>query len=241
MKKNLKIFVFLICLCPLILLTACTPPEKFLISALPSDSSLGSVQGVLTEKKEEGSKITLTAKENNSENNPFICWVKDYKTVVSNTKRLNLTYNSSSAGHYTAIFEEDSSSKMMFSCLSKIDFQPAGYTTINYEIYSALITSGSDEYAKFINGSYTIGSDSEVDKMQVIYFGGVGVNNEYKFKVNLKMLDVQGMETQYEFQINSLLNRNNFEGENCTISHHVSDFNADISLTFEKLTFGKYN
>ena len=121
MKKSLKIFLTCLFLCPLLILTACQSPAQYSITTNPSDSSLGSIpesSEINLNKKNEGTKITLSIKENYPETNPFICWIKDYKKVVSSEKNLDLTYNAENEGNYTAVFEETSLNKMMFSSLT---------------------------------------------------------------------------------------------------------------------------
>ena len=238
MKKILKVFMFILCLCPLILLSACTPPQKYTISSMSSDPMLGSVQGTINGEVEEGNKVTLVAKELDGkiETNPFICWVKDYRSVVSSSKNLTLTYNSKTAGHYTAVFAEDSPTKMRFASLSSISFESQDYSSANYQILYAVTSTGSNNYNPFINGNVNTNAEIKTDNKTIVYFGSVDANNEYNFNVKVKMLNSQNIETEYEFQINTLLSSSSFDSEGkCTISQTVEAINTTITLVFEKL------
>lgn len=245
MKKFLKVFLFIICLCPIVLLAACQSPSSYLITAKPSDSILGSVQGALTEQQTEGTGITLTAKENSPQTNPFICWVKDYKKVVSTEKSLNITYNSYTAGFYTAIFAEKEYKNMRYACLSNILFDGNEYSSVNYEISTALMAAGSNEYSEFTNGELTVGTEIKTDCTSVLYLGGGGVNNEYKFNIKLNLTPITETETtikEYTFSINELLKPEKFNGtDKCVITHEIPALNSSISLVFTKLSSTTFN
>ena len=142
MKKFIKTFLIFLLLAPMLLLAACSDPSSYVITASPSDSLLGSVQGVSTEAMTEGTKITLVAKENTNTatSNPFICWVKDQTKVVSTEKSLELTYNATTAGNYTALFSETDPQKMMYVSIGDISLDSAlNIQTINFNDKNKLI------------------------------------------------------------------------------------------------------
>ncbi len=236
MKKNLKFFVLALCLCPLLLLSACTTPDKFMISAKPSDPTLGSVQGVKNTEIEEGNKITLTAKENKADTNPFICWIKDYKTIVSTDKNINLTYNASTAGHYTALFDEQNQAGMLFASLSEISFSPENYISAKYDITYSNVTSGSSDYFGYLSESYSTEPAVKTNTKSVLYFGGAGTNNTYKFNVTITLQAGQTNERKYSFQVNDLLSKSSFDNDGkYVVTQYLEPFETEISFTFEKL------
>ncbi len=241
MKKSFKLFLLASCLCPLALLSACTPPEKYLISALSSDPTLGRVQGIINEELEEGSKITLTAKENKASTNPFICWIKDNSTFVSSDTTLNLTYNASTAGNYTALFEETSQEKMLFAALSKIEFKPVGYASVNVEISYSMINSGSSDYAMFYSNNCSTQDAVNTNFKSLLYFGSAGISNEYKFKIKLDGNN-QSSPFETEIQLSNIIDRSSFDESGvCIASQVVEGFNATLTLTFEKLKYSMYH
>ncbi len=239
MRKIFKFFMIVLCLCPVILLSACTSPAKFLITAGKSDNELGSIQGNLNNEMEEGTKITLLAKEHYPESNPFICWVKDYNKVASTKKSLTLSYNKNTAGHYTAVFAESLSS-MRFSSLSNIKFESENYVNGEFEIYSALTSTGSDNFTLFSSGKTEINEEFKTDNKNIIYLGEANSNsnyNEYKFKVKVKMTNSQNIQNEYEFEINTLLNYKSFDSDgNCILKQSVNLLNTTLTLTFSKLS-----
>ncbi len=247
MKKFIKVFLLILCLCPIVLLTACQSPSSYLITAKPSDSILGSVQGALTEQRTEGTGITLSAKENIAQTNPFICWVKDYKNVVSTEKSIYLTYNAETAGFYTAVFAENEPKNMRYACLSNILFDGTEFSSLSYEISTALMAAGSNEYSPFTSGDLTVGTELKTDCRSVLYFGGAvgGVGNEYKFNIKVNLTPVAGSETtitEYSFSITELLNSSKFNGtDKCVITHNISALDSTISLVFTKLSVNTYS
>ncbi len=243
MKKICRTLLLVLFIFPLLLLSACKSSGSYLISALPSDSSLGSISGVLTEQKQEGTKITLVAKETKPSTNPFICWIKDYKNVISTSSSLSLTYNAGSAGNYTAVYEEDSPNKMMYACLSKVSLNSDVYTSVAYDLNSTLLSSGSNDFSIFNSGNFTVGSEYKTDCKAVLYFGSAGTNNDYKFSIKLRLATGPNSETYYEEQIRELLNKNSFDSEGkCIIKQDITIHNTtvNLSLTFQKLTKSLY-
>ena len=240
MKKSIKVLLFIFILCPIILLSACTSPPTYLITALPSDMRLGKVVGSYNnEQLAEGTTITLTANESNSQSNPFICWIKDYKTVVSNEKELSLTYGQSTTGHYTAVFEETNLSNMMFASLNNIFFNPEGYQSIDWTISYARTTSGSS-YTDLETGSFAPG-EFDTNNQSIIYFGSAGANYEYSIQVNLTLTTATGATTEYTVSFHDLLTKNIFdENGSATITEYIEYFNADLSINFQKLNSSLY-
>ncbi len=238
MKKFFKVFMLILCLSPILLLTACKSPETYLIKAGTSDTELGYFQGAINKEMEEGSKVTLVAKELRPETNPFICWVKDYNSIASTSKNLTLTYNKQTAGHYTAVFA-DSNSGMRFVSLSNIQFESENYSSAEYQISSALTSAGSDNYKNFSKGKIEVNNEIKTDNKNIVYLGGASSANnynEYKFKVKVKMITAQNIQNEYEFEINTLLNYKSFDNEGkCILKQNVEAINTTLSLTFTKL------
>lgn len=239
MKKSVKIFLILLCLCPILLLTACTSPATYLITAVPSDSSLGVIQGAYNnEQLSEGTNITLiaTEKQETALTNPFICWVKDYKTVVSTEKELSLTYSQSTAGNYTAVFNETSQNKMMFASINKINCSVEGYSTINYTIKYARVNSGSSDFIELENGSYTNGQEYNTNNTSLIYFGNAGANYEYKIQIDFVFVTATGGETSYSVSFTDLVNKESFNNSGKTeLTEQIEILDSSVTLTFQKL------
>lgn len=245
MKRSLKVFLLLLCLCPVLILTACTSPATYLITAIPSDSSLGTIQGAYNnEQLAEGTTITLIAneKQETSLTNPFICWVKDYKTVVSTEKELSLTYNQATQGNYTAVFEETSPKKMLFASINKINCSVEGYSTVNYTIKYARTNSGSSDFVELEKGSYTNGQEYSTSNQSLIYFGNAGSNYEYKIQIDLVFVTTTGGETSYNVSFKDLLNKDSFDTTGkAEMTEQIDILNTSITLTFQKLNSTLYN
>ena len=242
MKKYLKVILSSLCLGFACLFTACVSPAQYLITTNPSDSSLGSVieaSQVNLNTKAEGSRITLTAKENTT-TNPFICWIKDYKTVVAKDKQINLTYNAASAGNYTAVFSESTQNKMMFASLASVKFEidsdnDEGYTEVQYNIQYAILSTGSENYSTLTENHFNL-QDTQVntDNRSVLYFGKVGANYEYALKVNVVLKNQSGDLTDDNFEFNTI-DKSVFDGNgNYSASSKLGGFGT-LTLNFEKL------
>ena len=236
MKKSKKAMIFTLCLSPMMILTACVPPSSYTISASSSDIYLGYVKGFDKNEKQEGSKVTLSAVSTSDA--PFLCWVKDNKTIVSNESDLNLSYSSETSGHYTAIFEENDYSKMQYASLVDFDFNPSGYTKVEYQINTALLASGSTDYYEFINGEYSFGDKQEMESSSVMYFGGIGEQFVYLIKINFKLFDSKNQETTFEYSLQTKIDKDLFNGKGgIIINEEIKSFdNTPISLTFEKIS-----
>lgn len=248
MKNLLKKAFFGLFACSILFVVACASPEKYLITVNPSDSSLGSVleaSDVNLNEKDEGTRITLNAKENKGDTNPFICWVKDYNKVVGTEKQLELTYNAQTSGNYTAVFSEINSSKMMFASLSNIILS-SSYNILEYEVTSykgiqpSVFASGRIELSE-------TATTYETDNTCLLYFGSAGANFDYEIRINLKFSDSLNPDNTatipYSFQ--SSVNKSSF-GENgtCTITGELPVINnteSDISLTFTKLDYSMFH
>ena len=236
MKKSTKAMIISLCLSPVVLLTACVPPPSYTITASSSDLNLGYVKGYHEEQKEEGSKVTLTAVP--TSDSAFICWVKDDKEIVSKEEKLNLTYNNKTAGNYTAVFDEPDISKMQYASIADFSFTPTGYSKVEYQVNTALLSSGSSDYYEFINGSYTIGQEEDFVSNSVIYFGGIGDEYTYLIKINFKLYSSTNEETTFEYTLQTKLTKENFVEGETTITEEVSVLeNTTVGLKFEKLRY----
>ena len=251
MKKSLKIIMSGLFLCSALLFSACGTPTQYWITTNPSDSSLGSVveaSDVNLNSKGEGTKITLTAKENTT-TNPFVCWIKDYKLVVANQKELHLTYNASSAGNYTAVFNESTQNKMMFASLSSVSFSTqsdveyGGYSTIDYTINYSILSSGSTNFSVFTSGHFNLAERSQsTDNRSVIYFGKAGADYNYVINVDVTLKNATGKELQKKFEFNEFVNKSNFDNDgvlNISQEEDLSDatqiLEGALTLTFKKI------
>lgn len=238
MKKLIKILLSFLCLCPLLLLTACGTSTYYVINVSSSDDYIGTFSNNRNNnpRQLEGTSITLTAIEKSS-SNPFICWVKDNKTVVSTSSELQMTYSSQTAGNYTAVFEE-APSGMMYTALDNLRINNSNYYGANFVLYYSNTISGNDVYVEFERGS--VGSDGTFNSSHtsVLYLGSVGtINNfQYKFKIELTVTDG---ETQ-AFEATTVLTNSTFNNTS-TASIAITDSSSrNITLNFEKLSKNMY-
>lgn len=245
MKKNLKMLLAGIGLCSVALLSACTPPNKYLITAYPSDSTLGSVieaSSINLTEKTEGTKLTLTAKENHEQSNPFICWIKDYKNIVSISKTLELTYNSQNQGNYTAVFSETNLSNMMFSAITEISYEAFdnSFSSVKYEIFYAETSSGSDNYISYETDSFAIDETHEIAPNAVLYFGSAGADLKYKLQVKIELVSVGDSITTIYYNLNDLVSKNMFDTSGkMQLSHSVTNYGT-LNLNLEKLNINMF-
>jgi len=241
MKKFKTIMLFAFLLCPILFLTACVSPSTYLITTSSSESSWGRVSGGTTEKRDEGSKINLTAVENNSQDHPFICWVKDYKTVYSTKKSIELVYNQENQGHYTAVYEEDAN-KMLFASFYGIHVVTSNYQSGEYSIKSSSSESGTNNYSTFCSGSFQTGQNMISDNSAIFYFGPLGRVVEYKFEVELTLTNASSQQTTQNIKFTSKINNASFTNDgNCEIMEIYGDSNIIVSLSFKKLAFNTYH
>jgi len=237
MKKSTKAMLFSLCMSPVILMTACVAPPSYTITASSSDISLGYVKGFDKQAMQKGQKVTISAIS--TSDSPFLCWIKDNKLIVSKEEKLNLTYNNKNEGHYTALFKENDITKMQYANLVDFSFSPSGYTKVDYEINTALLTSGSSDYYNFTNGSHTIGDKEEIQSNSVLYFGGIGDEYIYLIKLNLKLHDNKSQETSFEYTLQTNLNNDDFNNKGELVINEEVELlgNAALTLKFEKLNF----
>ena len=249
MKKSFKIILFLFCLCPIVLLTACGSPEKFFILARVSDYTLGSFQGLVEDQYQpEGTSINLIANESpeTAETNPFICWVKDNKSVITTEKSLPLTYSAATAGTYTAVFHTSKQEQMRYSSLNKISLENAeNYASVEYSISYANITSDSDSLMILEEGKYNLEAEYKTDNKSLLYFGKPGENNEFKILINLKLFTAEGSYFEIPLEYENLLTSSDFDTNgtaNITqeCNSDMLDASIPITLTFQKLNSSMY-
>lgn len=249
MKKTLKIILSGIFLASAILFSACTSPEQYQITVYPSDSTLGAVleaSEVNLNTKAEGTKISLTARELNAEN-PFVCWIKDYKTVVSNEQVLNLTYDKNTAGNYTAVFKEPSYNGMVFASLSNISFEldervDVPYNQVEYVVNYAEISNGSNNYNVLCEGSFSLNQNPySTGNKSVLYFGKPGNMNEYVVNVILTLKAADGSSYPLtfsfdEFFTEKFIKNYEFNGQqNLVLSEDHTEGFGTLTITFSKL------
>lgn len=239
MKKSLKLILSAIAFSSAFLFVACTPPNYYSISAFPSDSNIGSVAEatlINSNPQAEGTKITLNARENFPETNPFVCWVKNHEDIVSTVSSIDLTYNAKSQGRYTAVFKETNLSGMMYSVLSNIKYTNSGayFNSIKYTVEYARISTGSDIYNEFNNGELYVNNAYSPRKEKVLYFGEPGNSYNYKIRVNLD-LTTGNTTTSISFDFSDLLGQDKFESkENYTITKDYTGY-GNLTLIFSKI------
>lgn len=237
MKKSIKFMLLILLCCPLLAFAACTPPATYSITAVPSDSTLGRVDGAFNlEKLAEGTTINLSVIENKPSTNPFICWVKDNKTVVETSKNITLTYSQSKAGNYTAVFDETSNSKMQYSSFSSISLDIEGFSFINYTLEYARTNSGSSDFTELEKSSFNNGQTYQTENKNLLYFGKAGENYEYKLRINFELITSADATTEFSYSFNTLINNKSFDNNGSfTIIEELDYYNTPITLTFNKL------
>lgn len=250
MKKSKKFLFASLLAIPMIALVGCVPPNSYTINALPSDSNLGSILGAKNDiSAYEGTSLNLSVKELKPQTNPFICWVKDYKTVVSSEKTLNLKYNENTQGAYTAIFEEQDLTKMMYSSFSSANITTSNFAGVKYTLSYARTAFGSSNYIVMNEGSLVPSETLNTSNTDVLYFGGLGENFEYKIKIALTFLQANGSETTYTVDFSNFVSRSAFDdngqvtlsGTIPNLPSSADDTNSYINLTFTKLKSSLYS
>ena len=208
MKKSFRIlFTLLFCLCPVLFLAACGRVNYYKITADTSDYTLGTVIKDREDSVAENTKVSITARENDPDNTPFVCWIKDNQKIVEITsydelgnKDNTLVVESSAEneGNYRAVFQDTSPATTMYAYASfaEITFAeplPEG-TTANYQIGCATISAGSDNYFPF-----------EV-MSSVAYFGDAYNKYEFKFAVTINVTNEEETES-ITVTSNTIINR----------------------------------
>lgn len=236
MKKSVKILLSLLCLCPIVMLTACGDSTYYVINVSSSDDTIGTFSNNRSNnpRQLEGTSITLTAIEKNLDENPFICWVKDNNTVVSTESQLQMTYSSQTAGNYTAVFEE-SPSGMMYTAVDYLNINNSSYNGASFTLYYS--NRGSDIYVELESGSFSSEGEYLSSHMAVLYLGGAGTmaNYQYNFKIDITLA-----EETISLESQAILSNNSFNGTSTTLINFNND-NIEISMSLEKLNNSLYS
>ena len=144
---------------------------------------------LMLNKRDEGTVVTLHAKENKAETNPFICWIKDNSKIVGTEKELSLTYTASTEGNYTAIFHENQPSKMMFASLSKVSVlssDNSSYDNVEYSIKTGFAGLDINTMPDFATGEFSLSDRTqESNNLSILYFGSADRN--YLVQATLKL------------------------------------------------------
>ncbi len=238
MKKSIKSLMFILLLCPLLLLTACVPPDTFLVTASSSEPAWGRVTGAPNEYLEEGTQIMLDVIENDTDTHPFIGWIKDYNKLVGTENQMELVVNEENAGHYTAIFDESANS-MRFATLTGVKLTSTEYTSANFIVNYSVSTSGSSNYNPFADGALLSGETFASDRTSIIYFGALGSNREYKFEILLELTSAESTKNETIRFSEKLVNATFAESNTCEISAQI-DETTSVTLTFQKLSKDMY-
>ena len=237
MKKSFKILIALLfCLCP-VLLTACGNTESYMFSVISSSTALGRVSGASSSPVNEGKTVYLTAKSNDEEKNPLICWVKnnEYLVEVATVKdgvldtTLELTSSESTQGKYTAVFYEEADA-MMYGYVNPV-IETEGLPTENVEskitLSYALMSAGSNNYLPY---SYEMGAGKMPN---ILYFGGLGINNQFKFKIDLE-LTIEGEKEVHTITSDTIISKTNIENISYKCKRN-SDSEITLTLSFSKI------
>ncbi len=240
MKISKKLLLSAALLCPMLAFSACATPPSYLITASVSEDSWGRIIGATTKEMEEGSKINLTAVELDSQNHPFICWVKDYRKVYSTESEMEIEYSEETKGHYTALYDEQAL-PMRYASLSSISISENQFSNISFTINYSSSTSGSNNYSLFIEGSFENENIFETDNSTLIYFGSLGSQVEYKFEINL-VLNSSQEETTQTLKFSNKVNTNSFaDGRTFTLSDNFANSDLTINLNFEKVSYSMFH
>lgn len=240
MKKSKKILLACSVLSPILLLSACTTPPSHLITASPSENLWGSISGITNTEMQEGTRAKMTAVEFDGQNHPFVCWIKGNSKIFSTDKSVNLEYNDATAGHYTALFD-DQPTGMRYSAITAITFSSSEYTNIDFSLNYSSSISGSNNYFYYTQGSTEQSLTYETDKQTVLYFGSLSDSIEYKFEIKLTLTDVYGSLKNHTLKFTEKLKAASFgNSAEYAISDTIGEENITITLDFEKLSFNMY-
>lgn len=252
-KIRLMTMALLFCLIPCIGMFACTTKLNYLITALPSDSLLGTIEGADNQsEKIEGTTLTLKAKAKGT--SQFVCWVKDNEKIVDGKKdepsTLNLVYGKDTAGSYTAVFRKSETdfSSMLYTKIKSIgidNFTQSEITEgiqINAQIEWARLDMGSTNFDKsYTFENLTTGETlSATSNYDVFYFGKLGQNLEYSFqgKIIVSGYDSNNTLTTQTYSINfsqNLTKNSEFNENGQFVLTGTFNNNAQVSLLISKL------
>ena len=236
MKKSLKImFSILICLCP-ILLTACGSVDYYTITAISSDTTIGSVTGFRDDAVAEGTKITLSARETDEQNNPLLCWIKDKEKIVkvaNHTEEerdldFEVISKAENEGQYTAVFAEN---EIRYACIKGVEFTSTGEETYEHEISYAILNAGSNNYLPFA---------THQDNTHVLYFGNIEQKNQFKFMINATQIIGESSNSATDYN-ETIIDETSFIDGEASIEF-TFDFDGDLEKeTTCTITFAQLN
>lgn len=246
--KNLRFitFVFLMCLIPSIVLSACTVKKNYLITAFSSDTQLGIVTGMdNSNSKIEGTNITLKANERDGE---FVCWIKNNKEIIegneNDSKSLTLIYGQQTAGSYTALFRDTNNNKnMLYAMLAGVSSSDSMSNLEITWVRRDIQNEQNNDNKISITTEIPANTDTSVLSNKVFHFGKLGQNISYQF--NAKITTVNGNSTNiYYATFTTELSKNcDFKdalSNNSTVSQFkmmgtFEDGNKTLTLIFNKL------
>ena len=157
MKKSKFLFLFALLLVPLMLFTACDELSYYRIAVNSNDSTLGGISPSGASNFKGGAQVKLKATPNPStaSTNPFVCWVKDNKEIISLDSETAITVSADTEGEYTALFEKTDRQNLMYFALREIEFEfdSEAYSSFDYEI--AYKTSTNSQEVEFMSGNST--------------------------------------------------------------------------------------
>ncbi len=240
MKGKTKTLLAGLVLVPALAFVGCTPPATYSITTYSSNENYGYAHGGSTKKFTDGTQLTLSATKAPNKNSEFLCWVKDYNKVVSESDSFTLTASSATEGKYVAVFAEEELSSMMFASPVNIEYQVENVASLNYEISYANATS-STVYTTLSAGQKK--ADESIFNGDIVYLGNsTGLNEFYfKVKVNVTFTDSDATLTEeldYSEQTISLLSFDN--NGNATISAET-ETGVTIAITLSKLNSTLFN
>ena len=242
MKKTTKILMGILCLCPLLLLTACDSTTYYTINVYWSDWNYGSVVGNYSDPRQlEGTTMTLIATENTStaSTNPFICWIKNNNNVVSTNRELQLTYNSSTAGDYVAVFEETNPSGMTYMSLDNLvvegldSYSNVTFSTANFDFNGSTLTS-----AHFVSNNLesTYSSTVPTYKEDGTYLDAYHQTYiRYNYEVNMNFSDIGTANAK------DIIAPQADKEENEPLKNAIENMNKYDSITLSRRATGYYD
>lgn len=213
----------------MILLCGCQDTKYFSVTTSAS-SELGIGTGGSKTELAEGTSVTLQAIAH-SQNNPFLCWIKNDGEVFSKDAQKTITVNSQTQGHYSALFQ-DTNKAMPYATLSQIAYTSSSAESIEYTLELAPLTN-IDEMRLLSSGQ---SSQMEFSTFTGSVFKTIyrAKNIAYSVKLSFSVEGSDGNLTNYPAQYFEISNDDfNTEG----IKEVELQFeDKPLTLTFSKLT-----
>lgn len=185
MKKFNKILFCSLALVPAIALVGCNDPQYFSITTLSSNELLGKASGGSEKSFIEGSEVVLSAQSYAGSN--FLCWIHSSNRIVSKEANIKINVSQATSGSYTALFEEEAPSSMMYAMASEMNFISADYDDVSKVTYLIEYSSSDNaaSYKTLCSGTYDQIQSTSIKSDNVLYLGKAGNLYKYNFRVTL--------------------------------------------------------